>query len=572
MNIHHLRRFVNPVILERGREYAENGCVHEIEEVEPGVFQAQVSGSENYEVEIELGDDGEVLSSDCDCPYDAGPVCKHRVAVLIELLEEKFGSGLENEEEAKPSSTRGKKKATTVPAKLETPLKAASKETQVELLLDMAGDSKIEERRIRLYLSEGEGEQGIGECRAMIRSSVKQYSDKHGFVEWRNTGKAVKGAEKVADLALKSAEGGKPLQAVAFLLCVAEEMVELLQAADDSDGVIGAVIGNSIELIGQIAGDSASLMPEQRERLLKLLTEAAEQPFLQGWSDWQLGLLEAAGLLAVTKEQRDIWEMTAAKLCKAEADGASNRSYITEKITAMRYERLLALGEEEEAAMFMRDSLRYPDIRKKAIQLAMNKGSFDQAIAMAEEGEVLDTANRLPGLVHQWKKFRYEAYRLSGQKERQRELGLELLIGGDIVYYDQIKALYAPAEWEPVYAGLLAELENETSWWQPVYPRILIQEKETSKLLEYVTKRPGELEQYYSYLVKEYRDEVVSLFRSMIEGNAKQASNRKEYKNVCRMIRLVRKIGGADSARAIVEELLAQYPNRPAFRDELGKV
>ncbi|MEF3306243.1 SWIM zinc finger family protein [Paenibacillus sp. GYB003] len=564
MNINMLDRFIEPAVLKRGREYAENGRVLEIEESEPGVYWAEVQGSELYEVNVELDDDGEVLSSECDCPFE-GAICKHQAAVLIELLDERM-DGHDEDADSGPHEAPVRH-----PEKLESLLEAASKETLIALLLDIADESRTEERRIRLYLSGSEGPQGIEACRALIRSSIVRHADKHGFVDWRNVDHAVKGAEKATDQALRTADGGNPLQAVAIHLCIMEEMMELLHSADDSSGTIGSLIHNNLEHIHEIAGDAGRLTSDERDKLLRMLIHAAEQPDYAGWSDWQLGLLRAAASAATTAELRSVWEEAAARLAEADRKDALSGSYLAEQIALMQYHQY-AGGEEKAADRFLHENMHYPKFRKRAIEQAIDSGSYDKAIAWAEEGESRDRDNNLPGLVNQWRKFRYEAYRLSGQCERQRELGLELVREGEFDMYEQVKALYSPDEWVTVYAELLDQLEKQTYGWRSMYTRILVHENETSRLLAYVKERPFEVEQYYSHLVKEYRDEVLAIFRTVIERQASHASNRKQYQDVCRVIRLVRKIGGTDSAQAIVGKLLALYPNKPAFRDELKQV
>lgn len=74
---------IDPVILDRGRAYLLNGCVRSLEKIGDQHFRAQVQGSELYEIVVELDGSGAVLSLECDCPYDFGPVCKHQVAVLL---------------------------------------------------------------------------------------------------------------------------------------------------------------------------------------------------------------------------------------------------------------------------------------------------------------------------------------------------------------------------------------------------------------------------------------------------------------------------------------------------------
>lgn len=54
-----------------------------------GDVEAVVEGTERYKVSIQLDKDGAVLSHSCTCPYDWGDVCKHEVAVLFYLREQR---------------------------------------------------------------------------------------------------------------------------------------------------------------------------------------------------------------------------------------------------------------------------------------------------------------------------------------------------------------------------------------------------------------------------------------------------------------------------------------------------
>ncbi len=77
---------VDPMIFARGLDYYESGHVERVDR-DGGHVTAEVSGSdvEPYLVEIDLDENGEVESWECDCPYDWGPVCKHTVAVLLAI-------------------------------------------------------------------------------------------------------------------------------------------------------------------------------------------------------------------------------------------------------------------------------------------------------------------------------------------------------------------------------------------------------------------------------------------------------------------------------------------------------
>jgi uncharacterized Zn finger protein len=191
LNLNNLSKYLDPVILDRGREYLLGGHVLSIEDIGDLDYRAEVEGSELYEVYVELDEEGEVISSDCDCPYDYGPFCKHQAAVMLKLRDHT----------ATLSESITKELPTNPNKSLKHLLEAESKESLITLLLSLAADSDVVEQRVKLQLSKVGGAKELEECRKLIRSYIDTYSDHHGFVNWRNVGKAVGGAEMVAEKA-----------------------------------------------------------------------------------------------------------------------------------------------------------------------------------------------------------------------------------------------------------------------------------------------------------------------------------------------------------------------------------
>jgi hypothetical protein len=105
-----------------------------------------------------------------------------------------------------------------------------------------------------------------------------------------------------------------------------------------------------------------------------------------------------------------------------------------------------------------------------------------------------------------------------------------------------------------------------------LYRRVLVEEGETSRLMEYVRKNKWSVLQYYPHLVGDYAEEVFLLFTQVITEEAANSTNRKEYQKVCQKIRSLIKAGGAVPAGEVIEQLRNDYPYRPALLDELGKI
>lgn len=85
--IKELERYIHPTIMERGKRMFLEDAVQELAPTSPNHWQALVRGeNDKYKVNILLDND-KFEEAHCTCPYDAGLICKHSVAALLELRE-----------------------------------------------------------------------------------------------------------------------------------------------------------------------------------------------------------------------------------------------------------------------------------------------------------------------------------------------------------------------------------------------------------------------------------------------------------------------------------------------------
>lgn len=81
ITLSNFEQIIDSRILERGFEYFKNDHILSIEQIDKGIWEAIVSGSENYEVAVNLRD-SIIIKSSCNCPFDLGNYCKHEVAIF----------------------------------------------------------------------------------------------------------------------------------------------------------------------------------------------------------------------------------------------------------------------------------------------------------------------------------------------------------------------------------------------------------------------------------------------------------------------------------------------------------
>ncbi len=81
MTILDFEQTIDTRLLERGLQYYQEGNILTIEQIDQGLWEAIVTGSENYHVAIELNNE-KIIKSSCSCPFDSSEYCKHQIAIF----------------------------------------------------------------------------------------------------------------------------------------------------------------------------------------------------------------------------------------------------------------------------------------------------------------------------------------------------------------------------------------------------------------------------------------------------------------------------------------------------------
>lgn len=92
MNLKNFESEVERKIVERGLDYYKSGDVKRLERVSENEFSAVVFGTEKYSVYVKLNGEETIIEHECDCPYDYGDVCKHKVAVFYAIRSGNFSN------------------------------------------------------------------------------------------------------------------------------------------------------------------------------------------------------------------------------------------------------------------------------------------------------------------------------------------------------------------------------------------------------------------------------------------------------------------------------------------------
>lgn len=556
MNIRNFENSIEDIILQRGRAYYLEGAVSDIDEYDDGEYVLYIDGRSEYEVSVEINESGDIYSSECDCPYEFGPVCKHEVAAYFYLrnMISQSGSGFEK--------TKKKEKKAT----LAEVLAQLSKEELVEIVTQLASDNNALKKRLIMRYAAGTEEQELETCRSMIRTIKREYMQR-GFVSYRE---ASGFAEELSEVADKAGMVENPFVALDIAFVLLEEAVEAFEYVDDSDGDVGWLVSYTLDRIREIAEkESKKSEAENSKKLFYRILSYADHDLFEGWAEFKMDLLYSCACFAGNPQLREVLHQKTNSMLLLLEDNDFAR-YEKESLLKMQLYLIETHGTKEEEQQFVKEQLHYPSFRKRLIEECLKKGDYQKVIELAQEGERLD--HDRAGLVKDWKMFRYAAYQKQGLPKEQKQLAKDLFMGGDFFYYEDLKK-FAGANFDSFYQQLKEELRPGRDWRQrELFLTLIETEQDNQELLAVVQKQPPLIEAYADRLYKLYPDEVETMYRTYIEALSKPVANRNRYKDIFRKISHYQKVAGVEKKNVLVSKLKEQYRKRPAFLDELTKM
>jgi len=571
MNLRDFERYIDPVILERGCGYYEMGAVVSIKQTEDHIWEAEVEGSDIYIVFVELNDREDIIYTVCDCPYDRGEYCKHQAAVFLTLRDliiknpDKNGCKPINDISSYEKPIRSGENAYF---KIKQLLSERTKEELVSLLVGVALEYEEVRSRIELSFHKGTEKDELKKSETLIKTYIGKYEDDFGYIHYGDLPDAVKGAEMVLNNARCYFETEKTQHAVDLTVCVLHEMIRIIEHVDDSDGLIESIISQCFELLSNIA-EKTTLSAMCRERIIDKLLAEGEDPIYTEWTAWQLDFIRISVKLANgSKLLNKVEERLTSLICAGQKE--NDGGFLMEQYHLIMLDIIQENEGKEKADEYVMRNIYFPRLRKKAIEDAFTRGNYEEAVRLTKDGEEHDGDNAR--LKKQWLEYRYKAYKITGETDRLRELAMSFVFDGSIDYYHELKSTYESSEWTGIYRGIIQTLEENQKTERPLYAEILIEEGEKEKLLEFVKKNVSRVKLYYRYLIPEYSDVVFKMFCQYIEYCAERADSRNGYRDVCAIIRDLKKAGGRTQANEIKEKLLKKYPRKTAFKDELSKV
>lgn len=408
-----------------------------------------------------------------------------------------------------------------------------------------------------------------------VEDLIEDYAGRHGYIEYRATFDFNRAVCRILDEAVHAMANHQWEVAIAVLTGVAAAGDDILNSGDDSAGELGGIVDECFQMWRQLC-DEESLPEHIKSEIFELALTRFNEKDLKGWDWWWDWMEMAIGFADTPERQNRI--LKALDTIKPNGDDWSAKH---DAQTAQKYklELMSKCGTPEQQHKFMYDNVANPDFRKRLIQMAWDKGDYQEALRLAQEGVNYDA--EWAGLVSDWHKWEYKVYQKLGDHDNILQLARHFFFKGGRwgdkefsmeTMYSILKDLIADSEWSKYVETLISEAVGKRDTGRVLY--IFTQEKMWDKYMDYLRKNPStyEIDDAPKEVKELYKDEIIKLYSSAVKAFFQHAANRESYREGVGLLRNLIKYGGKPEADQIVTEQKSRTPRRPALIDELSKL
>lgn len=544
---------ISAVIFRRGEDYYENGLVEDLEEVAPGRWNAVVEGTTDYETEVCIKN-GEIVSWDCDCPYD-GYMCKHVVAVLLAVRDE--GTGFSDYEEVRTEQEQLSQDDAAVSGDLMARISLLTEKQLREFVGKYAQkDAVFKEELLKHVMS-----RQLSGTTETYRREVRKYicyADIYGIL----------------DKGILLLEAGRIEEAVAIALQTFESFADEYEYDDyaDSDNIDPDVCERAGDLIRRIVDDSRTASELKRRIVVELDSLSGKDVYAQ------FDMFDMDGLVADVSQnilsKEDILAMIDIHL-------RTEPEYRLADWVQRKVHVLAGMGRTDEASDVVDRYLYLPEIRREEVDKAVEAGNYERALAMLDEGIDLAEKNGHYGTRNSWRERKRDVFEAQGRVDDVVEITREMFLDSPKMEdYRRLRSLIKAEKWPEYLDSLIgrARLVDYSYYTSCSRAEIFREEKEYGRLLALIAKlRPEDrlhaLMTYSSVLQAGYSAQLLDMFTPLIKDYAERNVNVKAYPYVVQVLRQMRKLnGGEEVVSELVSLFRSKYARRSRMMQELDRL
>lgn len=543
-------------ILKRGYNYYLEDAVHDVTR-NGNHYEGLVYGTEIYEVQIEIDDNGNVEDMNCDCPYAEENNCKHMVALLYYL-----------ENDGKVES----KKAIRNTDNYDKILDKISENEIKEFVLEKIYENFDFQNEFRSHFVQYFEKTPKKVYEKRIAQSIYQAIGRKGFIEYNETYKfsnAMYDYIQEANNLIKHNEYQAPFWIASLIL---EELPDL--PIDDSDGTTSYVESECVEVIEKILEKckNDSVIKE----IFNWIIESIKNDTLGDYSDGIEKVLDEHFIEDKFVNER--LKIIDEKIQELEQQEDHYSEYKLEELIKTKIALLYQLGMDKEAIKTIKENIYYVPIRRMLIDIERKNENIDKVEKLLKEGMKIALKRGHYGTVTYYIEELLSIYKEHNQKEKYKNLVEETLFKysrGSFKYYKKLKDLYTEEQWKNMRDNIIKILQSDgEGYHRDDLRQIYIEEQYYEKLYHSVMTTPlfEIVVKYEKYLKKDFEKQLLEEYQKIVNEKARFTGKR-NYEDVRKILQHMKTLkNGEKLVEKLIEEYKIKYANRRLMLEELNKL
>lgn len=543
-------------ILKRGYSYYLEDSVHDVTK-NGNCYEGLVYGTEIYEVQVEIDEDGNVENMGCDCPYAEENNCKHMSALLYYI---------ENDGEIE------NKKVIRNIDNFDKILDRISENEIKEFVLEKLYENSEFQNEFRSQFVQYFEKTPKRVYERRISQSVYQAIGRKGFIEYNETDRfsdPMNDYIQEARNLIKHKEYQAPFWIASLIL---EELPDL--PIDDSDGTTSYVESECIEVIEEILEKckSENIINE----IFNWIIESIKNDTLGDYSDGIEKILDENFIEDKFINER--LKIIDAKIQELNQEKDHYTEYKLESLIKTKIALLYQLGNDKEALRTIKDNIYFVPIRRMLIDKEREKGNIDQVEKLLKEGMSIAVTRGHYGTVTYYIEELLSIYERQNDNEKYKDLVQETLFKysrASFKYYKKLKELYTKEQWTNKRDSIIKELESDgEGYHRDDLRQIYIEEQYYNKLFHSVITTPlfEIIVRYEKYLKKDFEKQLLEQYRKIVDEKSRFTGKR-NYEEVKKILQHMKTLkDGEKLVEKMIEEYKIKYANRRLMLEELNKV
>ena len=585
MNISDFEKTVSQVILDRGYLYYRDDkiecCSRNADE-----FIFDVSGTENYQVIVQVDEDNNIKNSRCNCPYDITFTCKHEVAAYykiretVECLAEKIYRDIVFEQETKSLVENYKENLENIEKnkeehvrKIRELLETYSKEKLLDILLEIVEENGAVRER---FLKEIERKEALQLDERDVLTNYNEKIDKL-FLEY----------EELEEQGIEDYENG-----YSYGRNYWEEYDDDYVDTDELKDRISETLNDVDGLLNNFECLKISIkLLEGIDKLNKLTETTSYHEVWEIVIDYFKEKLASVENLSITSRQEifnrinklnvkvsnryeiavDIEMLVqfcglpgAKQVLLSKLNFISELYYdesINNRTAELIYKIYKKTNDEKGLVQSLKTLLRYESIRDIYISKLERNNNIENILEATKPWSENGKYRK------KWLEYRLQIFKKLDNNADQKKTLERLVLLGEFSYYDELKNIHKD-DFDKYYQKLLKKSKKKKEIWCG----IIVRECDAGEMLSYLREYPNEISEYASIIKNVYLEEAKNMYMDYIFEMSEPVADRSHYRNICKYIVKYKNLFGLEDGIALVDYLDDKYKRRHSFRHKLREI